>query len=267
MKKTTKGLLMAAFTFLIVGAAFGISSLCFGFRVEAFREAMEEGKFHLVGPTNWSDDLKTWLSNLTTENVEFAESYTGIEKLDLDIGAADCAIIPYAGEEWKVNGYNLPASFTCRQSGKTLKIDCSKSFWSFFHFGGNDAVLELYIPKDQCVDEITIDAGVGYVETVDGTLICDKLEFDCGVGDCTLSLDVRKKAKIDGGVGNIWMELAGSEKDYNYDVECGIGSISIGDRYYSELGSEKKINNNADVDLKLDCGVGDIEIYFKEDLS
>lgn len=55
MKKSTKTLLMASFAMLIVGAAFGIVSFCFGFEVEAFREAVDEGKFQVIGPSGWSE--------------------------------------------------------------------------------------------------------------------------------------------------------------------------------------------------------------------
>lgn len=267
MKKTTKTLLMAAFAFLIVGAAFGIVSFCLGFEAEAFREAVDDGKLHVVGPSGWSGDVKAWISDLTTGNVEFEDTYTGVESLKLEIGAADCRIIPYTGNEWKVSGYGLPSRFTCKQSGKTLKIDCSRSGWNLFNFGGDHAVLELYIPKNQCADEIKINTGVGSVETVDGTLICNKLDLDCGVGECIISADIRDKGEIDGGVGSIVLTLAGTEQDYNYEVDCGVGDISIGDGHYSELGGKKKIDNRADRDLDIECGVGSVEIDFSEDIK
>lgn len=265
MKKSTKTLLMASFAMLIVGAAFGIVSFCFGFEVEAFREAVDEGKFQVIGPSGWSGDVKDWVSDLTTENVEFSESYTGIDSLDLEIGTAECMIIPYSGKEWKVSGYNLPSRFTCKKSGKTLKIDSSKSGFRFFNFGGDNAVLELYIPKTQCADKIKINAGVGSVGTVDGILVCDELDLDCGVGECVIRADIRKKGEIEGGVGSISLTLVGEEQDYNYDIDCGVGSIDIEDNHYSELGNKKKIDNGADRDLEIDCGVGSVEIYFEEE--
>lgn len=263
MKKTTKFLLMAAFSFFIVGAAFGVVSICLGFRPDEFRAAAEDGRLRFPGSAKWTGNIRGWVSDLTTDCYDFEETYTDVEALDLEVGAADCRLILYEGDTWKVAGYQVPSRFKCRQSGKTLKIDCSKNGWGFLNFGMTNTELAIYIPRSQALRTVKLDVGVGSLETEDGVLKCDKLELDCGVGECTVRADIGQKGDIDGGVGNITLTLIGKEQDFNYDIDYGVGSVEVGKSSYSGLGGDRKIDNDADRDLEIDCGVGNIVIDFE----
>lgn len=263
MKKLTKALLKAAFVFLIVGAAFGVASLCLGFRPVQFQEAVEEGKFNLTASSSWVDGVRDWIPDFSVGTVNVSRTYSGVQSLDLDVGAVDCRIVFYDGESWKVEGCDVPSSFQCDQSGEKLEISCKKNSWGIFHWGSSSAQVDVYVPSSQILDTFRADVGVGDLYTEDGVLKCSELELDCGVGDCEIRADIRNKGDIDVGVGDVYLALEGKQTDFNYDIECGIGSVVIGDDEYSDLGAKEKIDNKASRDLKLDCGVGDLTVEFQ----
>lgn len=263
MKRGTKGLLKAALTMTILGAAFCIAALCLGFSPRELEAAVEEGKFELVGSEKMQRKVTSIVKDATEDSGDFEQAYTSIDSLDLNIGVADCELIMHEGDELLVKGYDLPSSFSCRQNGDTLKIECEVSGWQFWQ-QNNDAVLELYIPSDLKLKEVKLDCGVGTIESRDGFFTCDELEVDMGVGDCSFWADIREKADIDGGVGNLELTLNGDKEDFNYDIDCGIGEITIGDETFSNLGEDQKINHHADKEIEIDCGIGEVEIAFEE---
>lgn len=265
MKKMTKILLVMALICGIAGGAFGIVSLCSGFQMEEFRTALTEGRFQMDGGLlTWTDDVGSIVTDITADQVNFEETYSGIESLKLDIGVAKCTFIPSDSEEWKVIGYDVPARFRCRQRGKTLDISCRQAFWSFLNFRNSEPELEIWVPQSQLIKEVQIDAGVGDLKATEGVLWCERLEIDCGVGDCDIRADIEKNADIEGGVGHVQLELIGQEQEFDYEIDCGVGSATIGEKHYSELGNEIKLDNDAGRTIKIDCGVGSVEVQFEE---
>lgn len=261
MKRSTRKLLTAALICFVIGAAFGISGFCTGFHVSDFQNAVEEGYFTIAGPVG--EKVGSFVTDVTASARSYDGTFTGVEKLKLDTGVADCRIIPYDGDTWKVTGSNLPSSFKCRQKGSELKIDSSNS-WRIFGFDSGHVRLEIYIPQSQEVEKIEIDAGVGNLEAGDEFLKCRELDIDSGVGDCTIRADITKKLDIDGGVGEIRLTLKGGEEDFNYDIDSGIGGLDIGGAHHSGLGNEEKIHNDASKDIILDTGVGAVTIGFEQ---
>ena len=261
MKKATKILLSAALGFFILGFAFCIVSLCLGFRPIQLAEAVNSGKLTIAGPSGWTENAAKMVSGVTEEKVDFEETYSGIEKLDLEIGAAECRIIPCDGDVWTVKGSSLPSGFTCRKNKEKLKIDCSGYSWRLWNTGTGGGSVEIYVPKSELLEEVEISAGAGEIRT-DGFIRCRKLDLDCGVGSCDISADIGKKAEIKGGVGEIRLVLAGKEADFDYDISCGIGEITIGSSHYSALGGDHKTDNGSGKGIKVECGVGSVTIDF-----
>lgn len=117
---------------------------------------------------------------------------------------------------------------------------------------------ELLAESIQVKGEFKVDVGAGNVEI--DNFSAESLEVDCGVGSASLKGSILKTAEADCGVGQIILELSGREEDYNYEVSAGVGSVEINGKSYSSLSVEKTIDNGADKDIQLDCGVGQIEV-------
>lgn len=264
MKKFTKVLLMAALGMTITGAAFCVVSLCIGFTPAAFRAAAQEGKLQTLGADDWTQALGEWVNDITVSEKNYEKMFDGIEELDLDAGVADCTLIPYEGSVWKVEGRGLPGGFRCEQDGNELKIDCQKNFLSFFGYRSDNAVLEIYIPQEQVIEKVRVDVGVGTVEVPEGMLTCEELEIDNGVGEITVQADIKDSLEIDGGVGDCYLTLKGKEQDFDYDLDYGVGEIVIDGTSFRELGGETKIDNHASKEIKIDSGVGNVEIEFEQ---
>lgn len=270
MKKSTRILLILSLVFAVCGAAFGIVSACAGFQTADFQEAYKNGELQIALPKRWKEDIHRAVGQVQSSDMDFSSSYTEVDTLELDVVAADCAIIPTESEEWHVSGYGLPASFFCRQDGNTLEIGSKKGFGlsileSIFPVW-QDAKLEIKIPAHQIVEKIKIDSGVGNLEMTDGMIRCEEMEIDSGVGDSTIRADITDRLEIDGGVGNLDITLIGEEEDFDYDIDGGVGTVQIGQDMYYEMGSDTKLDNDAEKEIRIDSGVGDVTVRFtKED--
>lgn len=265
MKKTTKVLLVLALAFFIVGAALGIASLSAGFSYREFVQNIEAGRFNLIGPVKWTGEA---LDDLGADRGEtFEQTYTGVRTLKLKAGQADCEIIPCDGSEWKVEGRHLTSRFDCELDDDELSIDCGGSLLGFIRAGNNTPKLKLYVPRNQVLEKADLETGVGTV-TMDGDgafLSCDQLELECGVGKISLCADIRGEARIEGGVGEVCVTLAGKEEDFNYKAQYGVGSVTIDGEKHSGLGGDYKADNRAGKDLKIECGVGSVELRFRDE--
>ncbi len=107
---------------------------------------------------------------------------------------------------------------------------------------------------------VSVDAG----EIILAELEAEKLNLNGGVGTLTAELIQAQEIEIEGGVGSIEVEAAGKESDYSYDIECGVGRLEIGENEYSGLSSSRSIENPGGRKMKIECGVGDVEVSFQE---
>lgn len=265
MKKTTKTLLWLALAFFLSGAALGIASLCAGFNYNEFVQNVEAGRFNLGGPARKLADGLGVLS-ADEKGKTFEQSYTGVKALNLKVGLADCEIIPCDGEEWKVEGERLNSRFSCKLDDGELSVNCKRPRLSFLRTKNNTSKLRLYAPRDQILKKIDIDAEAGTIAMTGDSdfLKCEELKLECGVGKTSLRVDIREEGKLEGGVGEVSLTLAGKEDNFNYKVEYGVGNVSIDGEKHSGLGGDYEVDNDAAKDLKVECGVGSVNLLFEE---
>lgn len=155
----------------------------------------------------------------------------------------------------------------------------------WFKPGDDKANISLWIPKGRQFEKISLEIGAGDANLSKVELVCDNMKLEVGAGNIDIAsvkitdkLDVEIGAgsvnlrnatvtnvNVESGVGSCYLGLAGSESDYNYDISCGVGKIQINDNYMKQIGgSEKRRNPNAIGNIKLDCGVGRIEVHTAE---
>ena len=96
-----------------------------------------------------------------------------------------------------------------------------------------------------------------------GNITAANCDLQVGAGTIDIDqLDIQK-LNADCGAGEIDMVVTGKEKDYNYDLSCGMGEINLEDSEYSGIGIEKNISNEgARKDMVLECGMGEIDVEF-----
>ena len=115
---------------------------------------------------------------------------------------------------------------------------------------------------DLKVQELSVEVGAGEFSGY-GNITAAYCDLQVGAGTIDIDqLDIQK-LNADCSAGEIDMVVTGKEKDYNYDLSCGMGEINLEDSEYSGIGIEKNISNEgARKDMVLECGMGEIDVEF-----
>lgn len=212
-----------------------------------------------------------------------------IHSLDIKISAAEFVI--EQGEELMVES-NLKNLTVTEQDGVLMIIDKTKSAVSYA-----DAKLKLTIPEGKLFEDasistgagklsaktlsankvelktgagqvefehlevnsdVKIKGGAGEITVLDGTL--NNLSLNLGVGEFNMTAKLKGESNLKFGVGQSNLTLIGSKNDYRFDVENGIGKISIDNSsaaFYNDAGNGENL-------VKITGGVGATNIEFQE---
>lgn len=246
MKKLTKVLLIVAVVFLFIGICCLAATVAMGVTWEKFTHMVDDGKFGFGGRKY---DVQT-----DEESREFQED---IRKLDIEIGAGDLEI--YYDDNVaniQVKQQKAPTLKTY-VDGDALHIECNRKLG----IHNTDAKIIVILPQGSNFQEVDLKVGAGSA-SIDG-LLTNSFDVSVGAGQVDIkSLDV-KEMNAEIGAGDLNVELLGEEKDYSYQLECGIGDISIAGRSYSGLRNETEIRNeNAKGELEIESGAGDVKVEF-----
>ncbi len=106
-------------------------------------------------------------------------------------------------------------------------------------------------------DKIKISAGAGRLEIADGKL--NDMSLDCGVGEIIIGGTITGKNKINAGVGSLKINIDGNIDDYDFDIDKGIGKITVNGEEY-----ERKHIEGAKNSFDIDGGVGEINIQINQ---
>ena len=114
---------------------------------------------------------------------------------------------------------------------------------------------------------VCIEVGAGNASIAN--LIAATADIECGVGKMSVKGAVAGDCNIECGVGNIEMYLDAAESDYNYDIDCGIGSVYInGSKRGGLLASSADMAHaGARGTIKLQCGIGKIELITQKRIA
>lgn len=110
------------------------------------------------------------------------------------------------------------------------------------------------------LEKCSVDVGAGEIDL--RRVETPKLTLNANVGEIDVAALTADDIVVDCGIGAIDATVCGREQDYNYDISCSVGEITIGEDTYAGLGSRKKINNSADKKMVIDCNVGEVDISF-----
>ena len=114
---------------------------------------------------------------------------------------------------------------------------------------------------------VSIEVGAGNASIAN--LTAATADIECGVGKMSVKGAVAGDCNIECGVGNIEMYLDAAESDYNYDIDCGIGSVYInGSKRGGLLASSADMAHaGAKGTIKLQCGIGKIELITQKRIA
>ncbi len=107
--------------------------------------------------------------------------------------------------------------------------------------------------------ELDVEIGVGTGELID--VSCGSLQVQCGMGQFIMDGVVSGDVDAECSMGSMVLELDGNEADYNYDVSCGMGDLTINGSSYAGIAGNRQIKNaNAVGTIRLECGMGTLDL-------
>lgn len=284
MKKGTKGMLIAAGAFAVAGIGFcigGISVAAVETGGNVFDQAgqlLQDNDYPLAGLIHWgnvqyhSSDIDWDALDGNTVDMDFASD------LEISLKYDELLIQEYDGDKIRVNVANDAKNdvvvketsgkitITDTRSGnvkkkKQIKVSIpSVKEFDTVSLGVDMGTIDLEC--DLKVQELSVEVGAGEFSGY-GNITAAYCDLQVGAGTIDIDqLDIQK-LNADCGAGEIDMVVTGKEKDYNYDLSCGMGEINLEDSEYSGIGIEKTISNEgAQKDMVLECGMGEIDVEF-----
>ena len=284
MKKGTKGMLIAAGAFAVAGIGLcigGISVAAVETGGNVFDQAgqlLQDNDYPLAGLIHWgnaqyhSSDIDWDALDGNTVDMDFASD------LEISLKYDELLIQEYDGDKIRVNVANDTKNdvvvketsgkitITDTRSGNVKKkkqikviVPSGKDF-DTVSLGVDMGTIDLEC--DLKVQELSVEVGAGEFSGY-GNITAAYCDLQVGAGTIDIDqLDIQK-LNADCSAGEIDMVVTGKEKDYNYDLSCGMGEINLEDSEYSGIGIEKNISNEgARKDMVLECGMGEIDVEF-----
>lgn len=284
MKKGTKGMLIAAGAFAVAGIGLcigGISVAAVETGGNVFDQAgqlLQDNDYPLAGLIHWgnaqyhSSDIDWDALDGNTVDMDFASD------LEISLKYDELLIQEYDGDKIRVNVANDAKNdvvvketsgkitITDTRSGNVKKkkqikviVPSGKDF-DTVSLGVDMGTIDLEC--DLKVQELSVEVGAGEFSGY-GNITAAYCDLQVGAGTIDIDQIDVQKLNADCGAGEIDMVVTGKEKDYNYDLSCGMGEINLEDSEYSGIGIEKTISNEgAQKDMVLECGMGEIDVEF-----
>lgn len=284
MKKGTKGMLIAAGAFAVAGVGFcigGISVAAVETGGNVFDQAgqlLQDNDYPLAGLIHWgnaqyhSSDIDWDALDGNTVDMDFASD------LEISLKYDELLIQEYDGDKIRVNVANDAKNdvvvketsgkitITDTRSGnvkkkKQIKVSVpSVKEFDTVSLGVDMGTIDLEC--DLKVQELSVEVGAGEFSGY-GNITAAYCDLQVGAGTIDIDQIDVQKLNADCGAGEIDMVVTGKEKDYNYELSCGMGEIDLENSEYSGLGIEKTISNEgAQKDMVLECGMGEIDVEF-----
>lgn len=299
MGKGMKALLITACVSVFVGLALLVGVMACGGK-DVVAQAVQGGVyfsedgFHVGDMDVLKFENTAELEFDTAKEMKF--SADSFEDLELELTAGTFEIVEGDSDEIIVRSAK---KISMIQSGKKLVIDTDKGAKvHFFGVSEEGHHVEITLPKDKEFRNIDVEIGAGQLEAdsltakdiemqigagsiIVDTLICEEgkisvgageaiikegisgeLDLDVGLGDLQYDGVLSGDLDADCGMGNMDIRLDGKEEDFNYKIDVGMGDITVGNSSYGGMAQSKEIDNDAEAEMDLDCGMGSIKIKF-----
>lgn len=204
-----------------------------------------------------------------------------VRKLEIDIDAANIIFMTGSDEDQiRIQSSGEYETFTAKVHANTLEIkEKDEEFLSLI--GGYwDRTIEVHIPEGFVFDEADLEMDAGSIEG-EGLNVAGKLKIDVDAGSVELSevtmgaLEIeadagsvvlydsvlKGNAKISTAAGSAELHLESNETDFNYKIECDMGSVNINEKEWSGMEKKVSIDNDAKFTINVECDMGSVDIY------
>ena len=225
-------------------------------------------------------------------------SCKGIENLEISAGGCNFSIVYSDDDDFWIEAKKV-GKLQVDAKGDKLVVKSTRT-GKVSGAEIKDTEIKLYVPQNIKFDQIKIDLGAGVLSSallqaksvaakigagnvaIDGC-VSDKMnvnvgagdfyvykmavgELNCevGMGNISLAGKLNKDAKIECSMGNVEVYLEQPEKEFNYKVEASMGNVNLGEESFAGLAKEKKVDNDADKTIQIQCAMGNVNLEFAE---
>ena len=209
---------------------------------------------------------------------DFEETYEGIDRLDLDLAAAEIYILPGKEGEVRVTIENFEGrhcGIDVHREGSELTLESrGEGAWCMKDHVKDHRVVTIHVPSK--LSELDLSLQAGYLEVGDvkaenlsvdvaagdvyfTNMIANTAEVDCSAGKVEIYGDVNESLEIDCSAGEVVFHSRSEKQSYDYGMDCATGSIKFDGE---DQRGESKISNQAGRYMEIDCEVGKVEVDF-----
>lgn len=218
----------------------------------------------------------------TLEKSSRQYEFSDITDLDISVGACEVVIQESNTDSVRVDVSTTGQDISMENDNGTLiiettrTVDLSDMFYSKRKMAG---ILKIYVPEDMQFSSADLEFGACDVEISDldieqmtlslGASECNMERMnvqsfivEVGAGDFEYSGSISGNAEIGCGAGDVELELSGRKEEFNYSLSGGMGEIEIGEMKYGSLAVDKSIDNSAQKNMSIECGMGNVSVDF-----
>lgn len=271
MKRFTKVSLIIAAILGCVGLSLCITALVLGVTLEEVSKTQITWNHHAKKVVVNEGDLR-----------DFEEAFDRVESLEVEVEAGNVLVEESDTDQVVVIGKGVAPSFQCAMEGRTLKIeDKNHSYVKLDHFRADDGECKItvQVPRGTVFQNMELNIKAGSLEVLG--FQTKKLEAECEAGSAQLEGDIRGECEltcgvgkltyrgnlggntsVECGMGSVEMELANTQEEFDYALECGMGQINVGDLSIKGIAGEKEVSNQANRKMEIECGMGEVNATF-----
>lgn len=300
MKKSTKFSLIISLSFIVIGSIMFALGLHYSSKNE-INQLAEKSNYidfnlddFMLSIGKKASKNVDFSKNAKISSGDFEASYDSkdIESINVEIGVSKLVLNDSNDNNIHVSLTGIPSHQIYVDSSTLIIKGDGASI-------NNKYLVEISIPGNVSFDEININAGAADLNCKN--LTCEDFILELGAGEArinSLSVDDSSSIKlsagdleissanindcdielsmgnlvlsglitgdlsIECGMGNTELSLDDAQSDHNYNLEAGMGNISLNGDQKSGFDREYNLDNNADSDFEIECGMGNIEINF-----
>lgn len=203
------------------------------------------------------------------------DSFSGMKRLEVDVQNAQIIILSKEDSN-DIIYYCDGKRNIAKVEGTTLRLKDETNI-------KNKIYLEIHVPVgvlkeieieamngtltvDRLVaDNVSIEIDNASVQ-IEELVVTNKAELQINAGQMVVGYYSGEGLETECAMGSIMVVCEGKPDDYNFELECGIGNVRVGENNYSGIGNDFKINNKSPKYINAECGMGEIILEFPNNL-
>lgn len=111
--------------------------------------------------------------------------------------------------------------------------------------------------------EADFEIGAGHL-AIDELTVSGEVDLEVSMGLAEIAGTLPGDLDMECDMGEIVMRLTGSEDDHSYNVECGMGSVSVGSYSRSGFATVKSWNGGKNSKFDINCNMGNVTVTFED---